>query len=362
VTKPSRHLGSQAKRVLVLTALWFLVIQLGLAVAIERWLPDLRDPEYGSRALRLERRIARTSHDPLTVVMLGSSRTTLGFKAGQIEAPLQQALGRPVISYNLGFTGAGPLMQLIELHRLLALRVRPNLLLVEVLAPLMAGQMGKYELYRLPLNRAWHNELAILERYGRSREEMDSAWWHDWPIPWYSHRYAIVSRFFPACLPYQRRMDWAFVADESGWAPAPINRDSPQRHRQALENARNEYAPYLNGFQLGGPGPQALRELLDLCRQEQIRVALVLMPEGSEFRALYSPAAWSEIATFLGEISHEYAIPVVNAREWIVDEDFSDSHHLLLRGASAFTERLGRETVLPLLEASAKPILVAGRN
>jgi hypothetical protein len=343
-------------------ALAFLALQLGLAVAIERWLPDLRDPEYGSRALRLQRRVAKMPGRPLTIVMLGSSRTTLGFKAGQIEAPLQEALGRSVVSYNLGFTGAGPLMQLIDLRRLLGLGLHPDLLLVEVLAPLLAGQMGQHELYRLPLNRAWLDELNILERYGRSREEMDAAWWHDWPIPWYSHRYAIVSRFFPACLPYQRRMDWAFVADESGWAPAPVNRPSAERHQQAIENARNEYAPYFNGFRVGGPGPQALRELLDLCQQEQIRVALVLMPEGSEFRALYSPVAWEQIATFLDEIGRDYAVQVVNAREWIADDDFSDSHHLLLHGAVVFTERLGRESVLPILQSPAKTKLLAERN
>jgi hypothetical protein len=106
----------------------------------------------------------------------------------------------------------------------------------------------------------------------------------------------------------------------------------------------------------------ALHELLELCRQRQIGAALVLMPEGSEFRSIYSPAAWQQIGTFLAETSHEFAVPVVNAREWVPDNNFTDSHHLLLRGATVFTERLGQEVILPLLEGQAKAHLLAGRN
>jgi hypothetical protein len=358
----AQQFDRSARLALVCALLAFLTLQLGLAVAIERWLPELRDPEYAYRARRLQRRALNTAERPLTVVMLGSSRTTLGFKAAQVERPLSEALHQPVIAFNLGFTGAGPLMQLIDLRRLLTLGVQPDLLLIEVLPPLLAGQTGEHELYRLPLNRTWLGELGILKRYGRQSFEMYAAWWNDWPIPWYSHRYAIVSRFLPACLPYQRRMDWAFVTDDSGWAAAPVNQLSPAQQRQAVENARHEYSVYLDAFRIGGPACQALHELLDLCRQRQIGVALVLMPEGSEFRSLYSPAAWQQIDTFLAETSHKFGVPLVNAREWIADDNFTDSHHLLLRGATVFTERLGREVILPLLEGQANARLLAGRN
>jgi hypothetical protein len=36
---------------------------------------------------------------------------------------------------------------------------------------------------------------------------------------------------------------------------------------------------------------------------------------------------------------------VINGREWVADDDFSDSHHLLPHGAKVFTERLGREVL-----------------
>jgi hypothetical protein len=40
----------------------------------------------------------------------------------------------------------------------------------------------------------------------------------------------------------------------------------------------------------------------------------------------------------------------LNAREWLPDTAFVDSHHLLQAGAEQFTTRFGRECVLPLVD------------
>jgi hypothetical protein len=70
---------------------------------------------------------------------------------------------------------------------------------------------------------------------------------------------------------------------------------------------------------------------------------LVLMPEGSEFRSWYPPSELPQIESFLGALQREYQVPLVDARTWIADDDFADSHHLLLPGAAQFTKRLGQE-------------------
>src|SRR5262249_35831439 len=104
------------------------------------------------------------------------------------------------------------------------------------------------------------------------------------------------------------------------------------------------------GFRVGGPPCQSLRELLELSRREGIDAALVLMPEGTEFRSWYPSGAWASVQSFLTDLSREYAAPIINAREWVPDTDFLDSHHLLPRGANTFTTRLGREGLAPLLD------------
>jgi hypothetical protein len=74
------------------------------------------------------------------------------------------------------------------------------------------------------------------------------------------------------------------------------------------------------------------------------------MPEGKAFRRLYPPEAWSQIESLTLALSREFEAPVINAREWMRDDDFSDAHHLLDEGAARFTDRLGREGVQPLLQ------------
>src|SRR5207237_4423858 len=169
-------------------------------------LPELGDPEYGLRMERLCRRIVAAPSKPFTIVMLGSSRTSAGFMAGRLERDLRQSLNRPVIAFNFGITGAGPVMENLDLQRLLADNVCPDLLLIEVLPPLLAGQVP-HEVCRLPANRLWLREIKSLERYGAAARLMRASWWEEWPLPWYAHRFAIVSRIAPALLPYQRRMD-----------------------------------------------------------------------------------------------------------------------------------------------------------
>jgi hypothetical protein len=212
-------------------------LQLGLALAIERWLPELRDPEYGYRLRRLAPRTRPGAGRPFTVVMLGSSRTTWGFKAGRLEHTLAQSLGRPVVVFNFGVTGAGPLLHLLNLRRLLADGVRPDLVLVEILPPLLAGQYPDHELARLAVTRLWLRDLRLLERYGARGTGLRAAWWQAWPVPWYAHRFAILSRLAPACLPYQVRMDWAYRIDKSGWVESPVKRSDPDRRREGVARA-----------------------------------------------------------------------------------------------------------------------------
>jgi hypothetical protein len=326
----------------------FAVLQVGLAVAIEGWLPELRDPSYAYKARRLRRRTGDT-HRPPAVVMLGSSRVEHGLRGQLLEEQLQAETGTRPVVFNFGVSGAGPVIELLVLRRLLAEGIRPDLLLVEVLPPFLAGQVHSPEVDRLTVDRLWLRELPLASRYGRPLAELRAGWWQSWPVPWYSHRFAILTRFAPLFLP-GRSPAWTFdLDDESGWAAPAVSTVTPESYRRGLAAAQAEYAPYFIGFRLGGTSCRALRELLDLCRQEQIAAALVLMPEGKDFRDLYPPLAWAEIETFLNGLSWEYGVPLVNAREWVCGEHYSDSHHLLPAGAALFTERLGRECIAPLL-------------
>jgi hypothetical protein len=326
----------------------FIVLQLGMAVAIETFMPDWRDPVYGIKFRRLTQRTVAAPMRGPTVVMVGSSRVEHGLLAHNLEDQLSAACGQRVVAFNFGLSGAGPVTEQLVVRRMLAAGIRPDLLLIEVLAPALAGQIAPGEMGRLTPDRLYLNELAVMARYGPSLGDLRSEWWQGWPVPAFSHRYAILARTAPQLLPGRVPSDSLSHIDAWGVGELPT---MPTRaaYRRNVELMLASYRPSLTGFHIGGPACAGLRDLLELCRRERLQPMLVLMPEGRPFRALYSEDAWEQIVTFLGGLSREFDAPLVNGRDWVADEQFTDSHHLLPGGAAVFTDRLGREHIAPLL-------------
>src|SRR5262249_44530192 len=125
---------------------------------------------------------------------------------------------------------------------------------------------------------------------------------------------------------------------------------TPEAYQHGLEYAHREYAGGLLHFGISPRSDQALRELLALCRRQQIGVVLVLMPEGSEFQSWYPSAALAEIDAYLVRLKREEQVPLVDARSWVPDNCFADGHHLMPRGANLYTDRLSREAIRPLIQ------------
>jgi hypothetical protein len=152
-----------------------------------------------------------------------------------------------------------------------------------------------------------------------------------------------------AYLPQGMRVEWSQNPDRSCFVPMMRWGNASAASSAGLKRAYHEHGTVLKSFHLGGASVLALRQLLETCRREQLRSALVLMPEGSAFRRWYSPLARRQLPEFLNQLSSEYAVPLIDARTWNADADFSDAHHLIPEGARLFSLRLGREAILPLL-------------
>ena len=80
------------------------------------------------------------------------------------------------------------------------------------------------------------------------------------------------------------------------------------------------------------------------------------MPEGQTFRSWYPSMAIREIEAFLSHLSEHYEAQLIDAREWIAEQRFLDSHHLLAPGSQEFSLILSRQAALPFGTA-----LTAGR-
>jgi hypothetical protein len=319
-----------------------------VAAALAAHSPYFRDPLFADKAARLERCFTDDTGRPFRVLMLGSSRTAAGFHGRRLEAHLANT--RPVRAFNFGIPAAGPVTNLVYLRRLLAAGTRPDLLLVEVMPPFLADRPdGPLEGRWTVTERFWRDEVADLVAHGFPAEPSWAGWRRSWLVPAYGMRFPVMGRVVPSSLPWSSRFDWSRGTDDRGWNAPDAPPPAPAEYARGVAQARAAYADTLADLRLGGPACRALEELLTLARDHGLPTTLVLMPEGDDFRAFYPPDADRRLASYLDGLAGRFGAGLVDARRWLPDSAFTDSHHLRAAGAVAFTDRLAREAVLPRL-------------
>ena len=343
-----QHLASGCRASLAWGFAFYLGFQSALSVVTDHWLPVLRDPEYGSKLALLRTRLAEEPGREL-IVILGSSRSGYGFRPAVIEKADANScvpFSTPLI-FNFAMTGSGPIMELLCLHRLLAAGIHPDRVIIEVL-PANLHQEGKWgELKWLCVGRLGWDDVQLVSRFAEQPCQFWFDWWRAQAAPGFTQRFGFMSRYAAGWLPWEARQDIWLGLDRSGWMIYPNTiLNGPQQHR-ALEFARQQYAGPLEHYRITAVADRALRELLELCRQQHIAAMLLLMPEGTIFQSWYPPAARTEMDRYLACLSHCYDVPLVDARSWLPDTAFFDSHHLHPDGATAFTQRFAREVLRP---------------
>jgi hypothetical protein len=106
----------------------------------------------------------------------------------------------------------------------------------------------------------------------------------------------------------------------------------------------------LTQFEIPAGGDRATRDLIELCRREGIGLVLLLTPEGEAYRSWYPPYARPLLDGYCATLLRETGVTVIDARDWLAEEDFVDSHHADRRGAVAFSRRLGTDVLGPLIQ------------
>lgn len=322
----------------------FLASQLLLGALIETRWSILRNPVQTLRTAHLQRQLQPHPHTPRSVVCLGTSRFEWGIQTRVLEPRLRSALGESVVVANWGRGGWGLFRSLLAWKRLEREGVRPNLVLVEVLPSLLNKRHQFHETTELmlPTNELDADDLDLVLRYESQRPCLREQRLLAAVFPAYGQRFNLLRLTAPWLVPREIR-NQIDVGHDSRSTLVAGQRD---RLREAM---RRSYETTLREFEIGGVGCQALRELLDSLRSAGVPAALVVMPEGPVFRSWYGPTTWPQVQRHLEDLAAEYGIPWYNLREWFEEEGFSDSHHLLAEAADVFSERLGRDVLLPLL-------------
>lgn len=338
-------LARQARAALLWGVLTFAGLQLATAVALELWLGVARDPEFAAKLLRLQAQMAQAPTRPL-VLFLGSSRALMGFRAARAEALLD---GSAV--FNFGIRGAGPMMQLVCLRRLLAAGIRPDRLFVEVIPPVLNQPAER------PLEEEWLHggrltlrEILRTARQHSQPQRLLRHWLKCRWAPWASHRRGLRASLLDDWTETMSSDDpLAGALDAHGWQPFFEHGITPRQRAVFLDIAQKQYRTAFGDFHLAMRSVDSLGQLLDLTRRHGIPTTLVLMPEGTPFQALYPETMRRELDRFLAAFSRAHGVGLLDARDWLEDDAFWDSHHQLPAGATRFTERFVREGIAPLL-------------
>ena len=330
------------------TLLSLVIVLLGghafLSAGMMWFFPQMRDPEYGRKLLRLQARVAEHADRPL-VVVLGSSRISMGLRPGSIGDDPQSPL-----VFNASLIGSGPLMELMCLRRLLADGVKPSAVVVEVWAPFLFQEGSFREEIRIDVNRVRRDDIPLLSKYYLKPDELanKSLWAHIAPA--FTHRFYFVSQVMPGWLPFNLRRDSSFSGmDQWGWLPGHGDDLTQDRRDLSFSKTIEYYAAILAQWRCGPDADKALHELLTLLADEQIPTTLLIMPESSKLRAMYSEQSLRESDAYLNGLATQYHLPLIDTRTWADDARLPDGFHLTREGANEYTTRFHRE-VLPQIK------------
>jgi hypothetical protein len=327
---------------------FFVLAHIGMLIATQSFWPHLRDPEFGYK-LSLVRKHRQAEPDRPLLVLLGSSRTGQGMRPGVLP-PLTTADGKTPFVFNFSQVGSGPLAELVTLCRLLDAGIRPDWLAVEVLPALLGRNNDACGEAGGGVSRIGWDDLQLLGRYVPDPITMTRRWWNVQLAPWHAHRFSLMNHYAADWLPWRKRLDHWKMLDDWGWSDLGDDEQPLVLVPEAVELARKTYFAELQHYHIEPMQDRALHDLLALCKRENIPTVLYLMPEGTIYRSWYAPATRACVDDYLVRLSRETRVPIVDARDWMSDKYFGDSHHLYRLGATRFTRLMGEKVFAHLVQ------------
>jgi hypothetical protein len=192
-------------------------------------------------------------------------------------------------------------------------------------------------------NRLNRTDLALLRPHLLNPPALTQAWASARANPWFAHRQFLLNLTTPDALPAEIQLHRvAWDTDGWGWGRVKDVAELATKRPEILAQRRASVGHVFVAAANEQPRAEgALRALLADCRCRQIPATLLVMPEASELREWYPPAARERAERLLRELPREAGVPLIDARTWSPDADLIDGIHLSRDGAARFTCRLG---------------------
>jgi hypothetical protein len=309
---------------------------------------------------------AASEPSPPAVIFLGSSRTGTGIDVAEANRVLA-ATGRqpPPRVINAAVPAGDALSAEFVFTHLLEKGAKPAWAVVEV-SPEALNVRSPFMKEHAVRQLNWEDVPARLGDVLRSQ----SGWLYleSRMLPVYTHRRQLVReakdrlrRWLPdraAAKPAPATKAPADpVADKKAagaldWDAIIRARANPtpdERLEMSRIGAQMVVRRWLRDYRPAGPAAVSLDRLLARCRDEGIGVILLAVPACSAHRAEYTPEVEAAFRGYLDRLVAEYGCRFVDARDWVPDEMYVDALHILPENGKAFTERLVREVLVPLM-------------
>jgi len=317
-----RSLRRRARLVVCLFAVTFLFALIAVWAVGDQLHPSATDPDYCTRRDLLRQRMAEAPGSA-TVVMLGSSRSLYGFAPEEIPATITRQ-GQPLVWFNCAHNGAGPILQLVILKRLLADGLRPDLVSIEIMPSYVTRDDSRFLSHFLSFG-----ELASVRPFVRIPELAWNAYRHRFSKPEQMRRVILGPEPMPS-------------RSHGGLARADENYSKDERARRLAVEHRT-HLKVISEVVVSASADMVFREMLTLCRMHGIQPVMILSPEGSNFQSWYDSARWTRFQERIERFADEQGVVLINARNWLTEEQFVDSHHPTEAGAKVFTTRFVEE-------------------
>lgn len=337
------------------SALWLLAAfaasQLVLAVYVDQEAPAVRDPEFYLLEGMLRDRVAERPGRP-TAMFLGSSRVAHGIDAQWAAGDLD------TVVFNFGVPGSGPYLQTVLMDRLAADGVRTDVLFLEVLHSFYnAAGVRSLDGSLLDGARLSYGEaVGLLDYSPKSQKGPLWRWALARALPVYRHQAELRDQIgVDVFRPGEGPTPPFAPIDKFGYRERAVEKETwPELTRLA----HKQYDPFYRAFQFDPAAWGRLVGTIERARAGGTEVVVVLMPEGSEFRALYTAEVRAGVNGVIRRLRDEVGVTVVDARDWLSDDAFYDQHHLLPNGARAFADRFRADALEPALRRAEKRIAV----
>jgi hypothetical protein len=290
------------------------------------WLP-LRDPVYFEKYALIKKLPAfwADSASVPRLLAVGSSRTHLAFDATRFG----KAVGCE--AFNFGTPAGGPLTSDLYLRRLFAAGFRTEFVLIEWHPAFTSASCPDYEDRWLHTYRLRGEEFETLARLGHPRQK---------PGPFHAldsfqtYKFALLNRYCPVLMSNRFGQLFGAISDARGYMPG-LERDA-SIYSKLLVRTREEYAPALDDYSVGGPGLAAVQDEVRFAREHGAKPIVLLLPESRDFRSWYGVEGNAGIEAAKASLG----CTVIDARDWLPDTAFTDGHHLTRAAGPQFTDRL----------------------